>query len=358
MSVMCPQAAVHEMVLVCDVQYDEAETMLEAALMQRAQVFAHDLVPTICDRETERAAIDAVRAECNCTHLMASDLIEQAIAGNFVEVEAKMAQRNFSCESIAMNKKRVNAFQPMMEWWAAERKRHGENEQDGDPEDSRACGVNVTALTKTVNPSEQAKNLMESWTMALIDEILPAVTDLKARTEAYDQIEQRWRIYLGLSVANEVGEHRMFGGSQALERRKKKQTKMLRADVRAELFDAFGDMLDEELTEEADKEEIHQLLQSLESVEVETDAYVERLEANMTAIRQGEEGQVDNIQMNMQMQAEVMGKLDTLNDTLTDNLGRMRDMTGNGAALLRVLICAGVGISLIISTYVYSQAMG
>ena len=352
------QAALHEMVLVCNVQYEEAEEMLEAALMQRAQVFAHDLVPTICDSETERAAIDAVRAECNCTSLMASDLIEQAIAGKFVEVEAKMAVRNFSCESIAMNKKRIGLFQHMMEWWAKERKRRGEVVQDGDQEDTRACGVNMTALTKTVDPTSQAKGLMESWMMTLIDDILPAETELKALTDSYDQVEQKWRIYLGLSVANEVGEHRMFGGSQALERRKKKQTQMLRADVRAELFDAFGDMLDAELTDPADKEEIHVLLQSLEKVEVETDAYVQRLEGNMRAIRDEEEAQVDSIQMNIQMQAEVMGKLDTLNDTLTDNLGRMRDMTGNGAALLRTLICAGVGVSIIITTYVYSQAMG
>ena len=230
--------------------------------------------------------------------------------------------------------------------------------QDGDQEDTRACGVNMTALTKTVDPTSQAKGLMESWMMTLIDDILPAETELKALTDSYDQVEQKWRIYLGLSVANEVGEHRMFGGSQALERRKKKQTQMLRADVRAELFDAFGDMLDAELTDPADKEEIHVLLQSLEKVEVETDAYVQRLEGNMRAIRDEEEAQVDSIQMNIQMQAEVMGKLDTLNDTLTDNLGRMRDMTGNGAALLRTLICAGVGVSIIITTYVYSQAMG
>jgi len=335
--------ALHEIVMVCNVNYKAAEEMIEGALLARAQVFAHSLIGTICDRESENAACAAVRAECNCTALMANDLIERAIAGEFVDIEAQCNRRDFSVESIAMNKKRLVKYTPMMNWW--KKHREGNQEEMIDPNQTRACGVSLDDLTETVSVAKA----MEAMQMAKIDRVIPVTQELETLTNAYDEVERKWRIYLNISLSNEVGPHRMLSGSRG---RKQHESQMVRGDVRVELFDAFQEMLDPVLTEKQDKEDIKRLLVSLEEVEVETDMYVDRLESNLIALRQDEEGQVDSMLIQQSQMNEVMSKLDSVNEGLNENLNRMKNMTGNGAAVFRLLMAIVFGMSVLFCVYI------
>ena len=130
---------------------------------------------------------------------------------------------------------------------------------------------------------------------------------------------------------------------------------MAREDIRAEMFEAIEDMLEPVLTQQSDKEEIHTLLVNLQEVEMETDEYTNRLEMNLACIREEEEGQVDTMLIQQGQMSEVMNRLDSVNAGLSDNLHRMRDMTGNGAAVFRLVIATGFGICIIFAAFFLSK---
>jgi hypothetical protein len=53
--------------------------------------------------------------------------------------------------------------------------------------------------------------------------------------------------------------------------------------------------------------------------------------------------------------SEVMNRLDNVNAGLSDNLNRMRDMTGNGMAVFRLVVATGFGIGIIFVAFFVSK---
>jgi len=79
---------------------------------------------------------------------------------------------------------------------------------------------------------------------------------------------------------------------------------------------------------------------------------VDRLESNLIALRQDEEGQVDSMLIQQSQMNEVMSKLDSVNEGLNENLNRMKNMTGNGAAVFRLLMAIVFGMSVLFCVYI------
>jgi len=259
-----------------------------------------------------------------------------------------MRNRDFSVESTSINKKRVDKYKPMMDWWAAQRKGAAKSPQD-EERDANSWWPKMNDMSVAA--------AQEYIMTRKIDAMMPAATELDKLTQEFEQLETKWKVYLGLSVANELGEHQLFEGKGI---RRTKQAKALRQDIRGELRNSLQGMLHaviqtKDSEDEENLAEIDRLLLELEAVEVQTDEYVQRLELNLQAIRQGEEAQVDTMLMQQEMQKEVLGRIDSVNAGLTANLSRMKDLTGNSLAVFRLVGVVAFGLAVVFGAFVFKK---
>jgi len=339
-----------EIVLCASVTWETADQMLKTALMNRAKVFTNSLLPTIYDKDTEKAAMATIRVETNCTDMMARTLLERAIRGEFKNVEAEMNKQDYACESVAMNKKKLTKYVALLDWWEAQREGEANPVQDDD-EDKGICSV---PDSRDLTGESLIKAYIAGKCHSIVDAALPLKDELARLTHNYDQVETKWRIYLNLSIQNEVGEGpTLFTGSGKGKRMN--EAKLLREDVRKEFFEAVKDMIEPVLESQDDIDEIGSLLKDLEKVELETDNYVSRLEANLQYIAVEEESQVNDLNIAGQQIDAVMGQLDNVNAMLADNLGRMQNLEGNGAAIMRLVVVIGICVAVIIGAFVLQK---
>merc|ERR1712139_443514 len=72
-----------------------------------------------------------------------------------------------------------------------------------------------------------------------------------------------------------------------------------------------------------DRDEIHKLLQEMESVDIQTDEYVHRLEDNLREIYEMEHDQVEDIKVQLEVQQKVMSRMDNVNSGLKKNIEQL-----------------------------------
>merc|ERR1711959_80890 len=82
-------------------------------------------------------------------------------------------------------------------------------------------------------------SMQTSMMNSKIDAMMPAAKELEQLTFEFEQLEAKWKVYLGLSVANELGD---YDGSQG-KSAKRKQAKQLRSDIQTEMRQALRGML-------------------------------------------------------------------------------------------------------------------
>jgi len=351
------EEAIQQIVLCTAVDYKIANSMLDDALMLRAKVYANSLVPTIIDFESEKAAVAAVKAETNSSWSMARDLVEGAMQNLYATTEAEMLATDHSCESIVMNKDRLEKYNPLLDWWKVTRDPDGslaaQQDSEADKETTRVCGVSAHDATKrfTVGHYQQ-----EYIMYPKIDAVIPVQEELRLLTQQYEEMQTKWKTYINLSVANEVGDHMLYQGNR--HKRRSMQSKILRNDVAMELNDALGEMLESINIDENDRHQVKQLLDELKNVEIQTDEYVNRLEDNMMAIEHGESDQIDQLNLQRQIQREVVTRLDAVNAGLQENLDRMRNIASYSTFIMRLVITLGICVSVVVCVFMYKSAAG
>jgi len=303
-----------------DMPYHQAEYSIQAAIKLQCKALASDLASSITDSKSQENAIQRVAA-AGATWYQASKYVAEAKRGEHIDKPEKMKNRDFGIETIDLNRQRRKRYVVLKEWWEA----------------------NLVYLIKSMrkNPllssyldaieSESATDSIEE-TMGVVMNVLPDMLvgnledyflfspyvkrlgmfyeDLRRLTDNFLDVQNRWGVYLQLSNSTTQIDN-------------SKTQRRLREQVRHEMTVALGNLIQDGV-DGNDRDEVHKLLHEMETVDIQTDEYVHRLEDNLKEIAEHEFEQTEGLKKQIEQQQKMMQRMESVTGGLKKNAEQLR----------------------------------
>lgn len=330
------KAAIKELVLTADMQYEEAEQLLYNSRKLRLKVMAYEMCGHIVD-EDSRDRATAELAAAGATWNQASRYLDEAKEGLHNDKPSILGDRDFSIETIPVNKDRRLRYEPLKQWW--------ENHlADIEVREIESRQSHVTRVPK-MQRKAHGKTMKEQETYR---KFKPFITKLNQQYEIlaelmmqFEDIQSRWSVYLKLANSAVMIDN---GSTQRL----------LREKVRHEMILALRGIFDPALKRPEDKDEIHKLLHEMESVDIAADEYVRRLEENLQQISQTEKDQIEDLLIQLELQHGVKRRLDRVNKGIKESLARLRRIA-NVQRCLQWSVCIIILITIALCVLILLQ---
>lgn len=300
-----------------NMKYEDAEMQIQKAFKLRAKALANDICSTIIDSQTKKIAIQKVAAS-GASWSQAARYVAEALEGQHKDKAALLDGRNYSIETVPLNRERRRRYIPLKEWWEANNL-VVQSQIDGNPLlssvlNNRGFAGKILPTSFVLDSLGSAfGNLQDIEDFrdfkARINVINHEYEELRVLMDEFLDVQTRWAVYLKLC-------------NSAAHVDNDKNQRLLRQQVRKELHSALGELLVDMMTPD-DKNELHKLLQEMENVDIQTDEYVHRLEDNLKEIAVAETEQCDDIKVQLESFQRINNRMDGVLKGIQENTDRV-----------------------------------
>jgi len=314
------QEAISRLCLCGDMKWEDAEQQVNASFKLKFKVLANDLCQEVTDDASKKRAVQKIAAQ-GATWYNAAKFMDEAMNGQHKDKAEILGSRDYGIETIPINRSRRKKYIKLKEWWEAHLAAY-EQQMSQNPLTRNLINETPGIEVRKGLMSDMVGALPEALVgrqISFLDDycvfkpylslLTQQYEELRNLTDHYIDVQQRWAVYLKLC-------------NSAAHVDNGKNKRLLRQQVRHEMIAALGGLI-VDTTEMEDRDEIHKLLQEMESVDIQTDEYVHRLEDNLREIYEMEHEQVEDIKVQLEVQQKVMSRMDNVNSGLKKNIEQL-----------------------------------